>query len=273
MKYRPVYVWILLMLLVLLISGFSGQMYEYAAAMQISSLTLQSDSFRSMTVEESYLNILHQFCEKTDAKPSEFLTPAMAAGRFRIPEEVKQYTADGWERLHCLFLKYNRNGYEKLEAAYQAVWDDVKQFPVPEPGIVFENSWMFERTYGGLRGHEGTDLIPPLNLPGYYPIRSMTDGVVEKTGWLEKGGYRIGIRSPSGGYFYYAHLDSYAEVFSPGDLVYAGDVLGFMGDTGYGPEGTRGCFPVHLHLGIYIYTENRQEISINPYWVLRYLKD
>ena len=44
--------------------------------------------------------------------------------------------------------------------------------------------------------------------PGYYPVVSMTDGVVTEKGWLEKGGWRIGITAPTGAYFYYAHLDS-----------------------------------------------------------------
>lgn len=83
----------------------------------------------------------------------------------------------------------------------------------------------------------------------------MTDGVVEAIGWLTKGGYRIGVRAPGGGYFYYAHLSSYAKDFQPGDAVAAGDILGYMGDTGYGEEGTTGKFPVHLHVGIYVRTD------------------
>ena len=109
------------------------------------------------------------------------------------------------------------------------------------------------------------------NVRGLYPIVSMTDGVVENKGWLEKGGYRIGIKAPSGAYFYYAHLDSYAKL-EIGDEIKAGDIRGFMGDSGYGPEGTTGKFPVHLHLGIYIYPEG-EEISVNPYWVLRWVEE
>ena len=45
-----------------------------------------------------------------------------------------------------------------------------------------------------------------------------------------------------------------------------------MGDSGYGDEGTTGKFPVHLHLGIYL-EEPDEEISINPYWILRYVED
>ena len=72
-------------------------------------------------------------------------------------------------------------------------------------------------------------------------------------------------------YFYYAHLDSYAEL-EKGDPVKAGDLLGYMGDSGYGEEGTTGEFPVHLHLGIYL-KEGTEEISVNPYPVLRYAEN
>ncbi len=71
-------------------------------------------------------------------------------------------------------------------------------------------------------------------------MQSVSDGTVEQMGWLELGGYRVGIRSPGGLYFYYAHLDSYAAGLQKGDTVKAGTLLGYMGDTGYGQEGTRG---------------------------------
>ena len=136
----------------------------------------------------------------------------------------------------------------------------------------YEDSWMDSRTYGGNRHHEGTDLFGPVSQSGYYPIISITDGIVEQKGWLPLGGYRIGIRSDSGGYFYYAHLSSYEEDFTPGDRVQAGEILGFMGNTGYGQEGTSERFPVHLHLGIYITTPEGQDISVNPYHVLQCLR-
>lgn len=169
------------------------------------------------------------------------------------------------------FSKYRSREFENLLALYQAVWDDLVYFPA-EDGISYEDSWMFERNYGGRRGHEGCDLMPPENRSGVYPVFSMTDGTVEKTGWLDKGGYRIGIRSPHGGYFYYAHLSDYGEGFQEGDTVHAGDVIGYIGDTGYGPEGTRGKFDAHLHLGIYVRTPECAEVSVNPYWILKSLE-
>ena len=55
-------------------------------------------------------------------------------------------------------------------------------------------------------------------------------------GWLEKGGYRIGITSNSGTYYYYAHLESYSNL-KEGDVVEAGELLGYMGDSGYVRKG------------------------------------
>ena len=179
---------------------------------------------------------------------------------------------------HLLEEKWKKEeGWEEYQQFTEAIWKDLKCFPVPESTIdskmkvSFVNSWMAERTYGGQRGHEGTDIMASENIAGLYPIVSMTDGVVRSKGWLEKGGYRIGIEAPSGAYFYYAHMDSYASI-EIGDSVRAGDLLGFMGDTGYGEEGTTGKFPVHLHVGIYIYP-NERETSVNPYWILRYLEN
>ena len=90
------------------------------------------------------------------------------------------------------------------------------------------------------------------NQRGYFQIQSVSDGVIENIGWLELGGYRMGIRSASGLYYYYAHMERYANGLKKGDCVEAGQVIGYMGDTGYGEEGTRGQFDVHLHFGIYL---------------------
>ena len=190
----------------------------------------------------------------------------------RFPGKV---SPSGFQKLYRQWR--NQTGWDAYVQSCRAIWNDVKYFPIPqslddtEDKISYVDSWMFERNYGGNRGHEGTDIMAEKNTPGYYPVVSMTDGVVTEKGWLEKGGWRIGITAPTGAYFYYAHLDSYAEL-EKGDPVKAGDLLGYMGDSGYGEEGTTGEFPVHLHLGIYL-KEGTEEISVNPYPVLRYAEN
>lgn len=190
----------------------------------------------------------------------------------RFPGKV---SPSGFQKLYRQWR--NQTGWDAYVQSCRAIWNDVKYFPIPqslddtEDKISYVDSWMFERNYGGKRGHEGTDIMAEKNTPGYYPVVSMTDGVVTEKGWLEKGGWRIGITAPTGAYFYYAHLDSYAEL-EKGDPVKAGDLLGYMGDSGYGEEGTTGEFLVHLHLGIYL-KEGTEEISVNPYPVLRYAEN
>ena len=194
---------------------------------------------------------------------------------YLLTEQTEKKDLDAYLELMYQYHSQNIRSMEKVE---HALWGDLDYFPIPLPclengmGTSFENSWMFERNFGGNRGHEGTDVMASVNERGRYPVVSMTDGVVEKIGWLKLGGYRIGIRSEHGVYFYYAHLNDYARDFTEGEEIKAGELLGFMGDSGYGPEGTTGQFAVHLHVGIYVDDETGSEISINPYWVLKWLE-
>lgn len=159
------------------------------------------------------------------------------------------------------------------------IFTDLQCFPVVKEGeqayypISYDNTWGAERTYGGERTHEGCDLMAVTNERGKYKVCSMTDGVVRNIGWLEQGGWRIGIESPSGIYYYYAHLDSYEKAFEKGEAVVAGQILGRMGDSGYGKKpGTKGKFDVHLHVGIYVTDLSGKERAVNPYWYLKQLE-
>jgi murein DD-endopeptidase MepM/ murein hydrolase activator NlpD len=176
------------------------------------------------------------------------------------------------------YEKYLKNKiFQDIRNQYQCIFSDLTYFPIPinkkdKTYVTFDDSWKSSRTYGGNRFHEGTDIMSGNNIRGYFPVLSMSSGVVEKKGWLEQGGYRLGIRAENGAYFYYAHLYSYAPELDVGDHVLAGEFIGFMGDTGYSKvEGTVGNFDVHLHVGIY-FDYKEQEVSVNPYWILRYLK-
>ncbi len=166
---------------------------------------------------------------------------------------------------------------EECKTFLENVENDVDYHPIPESivdkslKISYIDGWMVERNYKGTSGHEGTDIMANVDKRGIYPVLSMTDGEITNLGWLEKGGYRVGITSNSGIYYYYAHLDSYAGL-EKGQKVQAGTLLGYMGDSGYGPEGTKGQFAVHLHVGIYSF-EDGKEISVNPYYVLLSLED
>ena len=238
--------------------------------MNLSGNLRESSVFREMEFSPEALASLDALMED-GYEPGRLLSVLLPWRDFHLPPKTV------WDRETYLkaaeaFQTYRPLELKDFQNALSAVWDDLEEFPVScEP--TYEDSWLFERSFGGERHHEGCDLMPPENRRDFYPVRSMTDGVVEKIGWLTLGGWRIGIRSFRGGYFYYAHLSSYARDFQEGDLVSAGDLLGYMGDSGYGPEGTTEKFDVHLHVGIYIEGKNQEEISVNPYWPLRYLEE
>lgn len=95
--------------------------------------------------------------------------------------------------------------------------------------------------------HEGNDIFAE---PG-TPIRAVTGGRIEKLGWLFYSGWRVGVRADDGRYWFYAHMSGYAPGLEEGDRVATGDVLGKVGNTGYGNRpGHADEFIYHLHLGI-----------------------
>lgn len=261
---------ILFVLLLILDASAIPKLKSDAAYFSMGKHTMERKEFRVHELTDDFVRYLRR-SEEPGRDVGIFLAEDLLQGRqMRPPFKAKDFqkAEREWKKNPC---------YSDYKAACESIWNDVKYFPVmisendPDLAVNYGDSWMSERTYGGTRGHEGTDLMASKNERGLYPIVSMTDGVVTSRGWLPKGGWRIGITSPHGGYFYYAHLDSYADA-REGDTVKAGDIIGYMGDSGYGEEGTTGKFPVHLHLGIYLLEGNR-EISINPYWILRYIEN
>jgi hypothetical protein len=65
-------------------------------------------------------------------------------------------------------------------------------------------------------------------------------------GWNRIGGWRLWLRDDRGWEYYYAHLSAYSPLAVNGAVVVAGDVLGFVGNTG-DAQGT----PYHLHFEVH----------------------
>lgn len=134
-------------------------------------------------------------------------------------------------------------------------------FPIPlNHNYSYKGTWGANRGWGGRRIHEGTDLFA-----GYgVPVKSTSYGIVEELGWNQFGGWRVGIRDIQNTYHYYAHLAYFNEGLAKGDIVELGSVIGFVGSSGYGKQGTSGRFPPHLHYGMYKYN-GRTEWAFDPY--------
>lgn len=149
----------------------------------------------------------------------------------------------------------------KLYHRYKTIELDQHVFPLARGyDHSYSGTWGANRGWGGRRSHEGTDIYASHSTP----IVSTSYGVIEVMGWNEFGGWRIGIRDNHNSYHYYAHLAFFEDGLKEGDIVEPGQVIGYLGSTGYGKEGTAGKFPPHLHYGIYKFN-GRTEWAFDPY--------
>lgn len=124
--------------------------------------------------------------------------------------------------------------------------------PSPLPEQQLTDTWGAARSQG--RSHEGIDIFAPRGTP----IQATTQGIVSKVGENNLGGRVVVVVGPGGAGHYYAHLEDYADI-APNDWVNAGDIIGYVGDSG-NAKGT----PPHVHYGIYI-----NGSAVNPYPLLQ----
>jgi hypothetical protein len=89
-------------------------------------------------------------------------------------------------------------------------------------------------TYGAFRSdvpgnwHHGDDIFAPLGTP----VVAVASGTINRVGWNAVGGWRVWVRDGAGDEFYYAHLSGYAPHDLRSNRVEAGQVIGFIGNTG-----------------------------------------
>lgn len=149
---------------------------------------------------------------------------------------------------------------------------DGKRFYFPFPAGAhyqrdFDDNYGAGREWGAdgnsARSHDGVDILAPKGTP----VVAAGSGRVIRYGWNEYGGWRLTVEldAAPGWRFYYAHLNGYGPNLYEGARVQAGQLIGYVGNTGYGPVGTQGKFVPHLHFGIY-----RPDWStINPFPYLK----
>ena len=99
-----------------------------------------------------------------------------------------------------------------------------------------------ERARAGVGWHHGEDIFAPLGAP----LLAVADGTIFSVGWNDRGGYRLWLRDRQGNQFYYAHLSAFSPLAVDGNEVKAGDVIGFVGNTGDAQS-----TPYHLHFEIH----------------------
>lgn len=124
------------------------------------------------------------------------------------------------------------------------------------------------RSYGYKRQHLGHDMMGQTGTP----LICVESGYVEALGWNQYGGWRLGIRSfDKKRYYYYAHLRKnypYHKSLKIGSIVQAGDVIGYMGRTGYSrTENTNNIDEPHLHFGLQLIFDESQKEGNNEIWI------
>ena len=113
-------------------------------------------------------------------------------------------------------------------------------FPVLGPYPPFFDTFGAPRP--GVSWHHGDDLFARRGTP----LLAAADGVVFSVGWERLGGWRLWLIDAAGNEFYYAHLERYGSLAVDGRLVKAGQLLGYVGNTGDAEE-----TPPHLHFEVH----------------------
>ncbi len=124
------------------------------------------------------------------------------------------------------------------------------------------------RSYGFRRTHLGNDLMGSVGTP----VIAVEGGTIEAMGWNQYGGWRIGIRSfDRKRYYYYAHLRKnfpYRKDLKEGSVVKAGDVIGYLGRTGYSrKENVNNIKNSHLHFGMQLIFDESQKECLSEIWI------
>ena len=151
--------------------------------------------------------------------------------------------------------RYGLKAFSPIAAGYY--YEDYDDFGAP-------------RSFGYKRAHLGHDMLGSVGTP----IVAVEGGYVEACGWNRFGGWRIGIRSlDNKRYYYYAHLRKghpFNDMYE-GKLVEAGEVIGYLGMTGYSSkEDTNNINVPHLHFGLQIIFDPSQKEGVNQIWIDAY---
>lgn len=114
---------------------------------------------------------------------------------------------------------------------------------VPVEGVRrsdLRSTWGAPRSEG--RRHKGADIFSPRGTT----VRSATRGIVWKVGTDRLGGKVVTVLGEGPAFYYYAHLEEWAEGLARGQEVQAGQTLGTVGNSGNARR-----TPPHLHFGVY----------------------
>ena len=138
-----------------------------------------------------------------------------------------------------------------FKMAMLAAKEPEAQIAMPVRGVKVKSvadTWHAPRS--NERTHQGQDIFAPRGTSVY----SATEGYVFRIGQNSLGGNNVWVTGAGGRFYYYAHLDKFAENLKQGDYVTTETIIGYVGTTGNAKD-----TPPHLHFGVYTSTG-----AINP---------
>jgi len=242
---------------------------------------VDAETVAAFQVPHRSIGLLRAYAARHDIPFAELFAVFNAENNF-FPQKSAVYDLTVLERLYVsdfgrLLRSYNSRSLEPYVTMFGNLFDEIEVFPIPsgwyehDKSIMFGDSWGVEHNFQGNRMHMGTAIIDRENIRGRVPVVSMTRGEIKDAGWDRQLGYFVGVMTENGTYYLYAHLDSLTAGLSVGQNIFAGQMLGQMGNSGGGRDGR--SFPVHLHIAIAPEVSfTRGEFWINPYPILRYLE-
>ena len=215
--------------------------------------TKNGNSFSSKTTAK-YLNEL-----RAKLKEGTAITDIYSNNKY-FNYYVKAYSAI----FNGIIGEFTRLGSEKTEYGISGF------FPLAQ-GYHYNHYDDFgaKRGYGFSRKHLGHDFMGSTGTP----IIAIEGGTITELGWNKYGGWRVGVRSHcSQRYYYYAHLRKdkpFAPDLKKGDTVFAGQVIGYLGNTGYSNKENTNLKTgnPHLHLGMQIIFHPAQEKGSKEIWL------
>ena len=191
-----------------------------------------------------------------------------------ISQNMKNYNYffEAYNAVLKEFLGY-RKIQKKPKKDAEPVWEEAYGLKVFSPiaktfPFSHYDDFGASRSYGYSRPHLGHDMMCATGTP----VIAVESGTVEIMGWNRYGGWRVGVRSfDKKRYYYYAHLRQnkpFRSDLKEGDIVKAGDVIGYVGRTGYSTkENVSNIKQSHLHIGIELIFDESQKESDNEIWI------
>ena len=221
---------------------------------------LDTSDFIDLGVARSYLDVVvrqHERLVRRYERSREALTSSQAelAAQLGEAQSVLNQTASQVPGAFAAVLAAT----EQLRA-YEAgahAYIDGFVFPVAAE-VEFIDSWGYPRMTGtaSAHWHQGTDVFATYG----SPLVASEKGVIARLGTGTLGGNKLWVVGESGTEYYYAHLSAFADGVRDGTRVAAGDIVGYVGDTG----NAKGTSP-HLHFEIH---PNGGD-AVNPYPLLK----